>query len=72
MSKPDASQYDATDSNDLAALKYFESFDTSIDSTASPASGTVIGAVNPGGIATTVTSWMDTGKTIKALGYRIR
>lgn len=74
--------FDPADSNDLAALKFFESIDTSIDGSASAVSGNVKGAVTTVTISannavTAIThgvpdaDWL-VGNTKKALAYQLK
>lgn len=74
--------YDPADANDLAALKFFEAFDTSIDGSASATTGNVKGAVTTVTISatnavTTITmgapdtDWL-VGTTKKALAYQLK
>ena len=75
-----SSAYDPADSSDLAALKYFEAFDTSIDSSANASTGTVKGFKTVTAAAGNVTAlsvpgaadWMQAANGIKALGYQIK
>lgn len=74
--------FDPANPNELLALKFFESYDSSTDGSANPAAGTVIGFKTAAGVdatykatfstPTAVTDWLDAAKDIKALGFQIK
>ncbi|BCS54719.1 type II secretion system protein [Geobacter sp. SVR] len=75
--------YTPTNSSDATALKFFESFDTSIDGKADAINGTILGLTGASataqqakitGVTTSASNadWLNSSNTLKGLAYQIK